>query len=473
MKKRKRRKTWPIVTTVVALIVLIGGGYWYYAKTATQSTDAKEPALQTTTVRKGDIVITAVGSGNLVPTTELDLGFRTSGTLLELAVQVGEYVQAGQLLARLDNASAHIQLAQAELNLEQVKAKLETSHRTMTQTMEIAQSNLEAAQAAYDALVQASTHTSDRLTSARVNLAQAQTQLSDAQAAYDVAWDPARDWELGSGPQLANALDRERESTLRALKKAQDDVQVARANYNLVVLGLDDDDALKAAWTKVLVAQQALEDARSGADSQAAEWAVRQAELSLESAQLAMDNTRLLAPAAGTVVAVVAGEGEAVGAGPILTLADLGTPLVRFYLEESDLGKAAVGHKVTVVFDAYPGREFTGSLVRVDPVLVTVGGTPAVQAWAALDESENDQTLPAGLTAEVEITAGEAYKTLLVPVQALRELESGQYAVFVVAENGQLKLRPVEIGLRDFANAQVLSGLEQGELISTGTVETK
>ena len=200
---------------------------------------------------------------------------------------------------------------------------------------------------------------------------------------------------------------------------------------------------------------------------------MQQAELALESAQLTLDSTVLAAPTAGVIVEVSAEAGEAVGSNPILTLADLGTPLVRFYLEESDLNKVAVGHNVTVAFDAYPDHEFTGSVIRVDPVLVTVDGTPAVQAWAALEDTGDDVMLPAGLTAEVELIAGEAYKTLLVPVQALRELAPGQYAVFVVEQDGKLKIRPVEVGLRDFANAQILSGLEQGEVISTGTVETE
>ena len=142
-------------------------------------------------------------------------------------------------------------------------------------------------------------------------------------------------------------------------------------------------------------------------------------------------------------------------------------------MEESDLDKVAVGNKVSVVFDALPDQEFPGSVVRVDPVLVTVDGTFAAQAWATLDVPDDQAALPAGLTAEVKVVAGEAYKTLLVPVQALRELAPGQFAVFVVDESGALKIRPVEVGLRDFANAQILSGLEQGEVISTGTVETE
>ena len=468
-RKAKRRRMWPIV--LLAIVAVAVGGYLYYSY-LTPAEAMEEPALQTTTVRKGDIVITAVGSGNLMPVAEVALGFRTSGTLVELAVAVGDEVEAGQTLARLDDTVAQIQVAQAELNLEQAQAKLETLRRSNAQTLEIAQANLDAAQADYDALIQETDHAGDRLTSARVNLEQAVEQLADAQEAYDIAWDTARDWELNI-TRTATALENERVSTTRSLEKAQDDLQIARANYNLTVLNLNDDSATRAAQAKLLTTQQSLDEILSGADEQAAEWAVRQAELSLESVQLTLENTALRAPAASTVIEVSANVGEAVGTNPIVTLADLNATQVSFYMEESNLDKVAVGNKVTVVFDALPDQEFTGSVARVDPMLVTVDGTFAAQAWAVLDVPDDQSALPAGLTAEVKVVAGEAYKTLLVPVQALRELAPGQYAVFVVNESCELKIRPVEVGLQDFANAQILSGLEQGEVISTGTVETE
>ena len=78
-----------------------------------------------------------------------------------------------------------------------------------------------------------------------------------------------------------------------------------------------------------------------------------------------------------------------------------------------------------------------------------------------------------GMTVDVEVIAGESLKTLIVPVQALRELAPGSYAVFIVDANGQLVMTPVTVGLRDFANAEILSGVKAGDMVSTGTVETK
>lgn len=466
----KRRRTWVIGLVVAG--VLSAAGYGVYARFLAPEDIAEAPALQTTTVRRGDISISAAGSGNLLPQEEVALGFRTGGTLVEMAVQVGDQVEGGDMLARLDAAAAQIQVSQAELNLEQARLKLETARRSITQTVEIDRANLEAAQAGYDALVRGASYTGDRLTSPRINLEQASEQLVLAQSAYDTAWDPGRDWELQVKNRAA-ALENERIATARALEKAKDDLEVARAAYSLAVLNLDDDGAVPAAWAKVLSAQRALDESLSGDVLRTAESAVYQSELALASAQSALDNTTLYAPIAGRVVAISASVGEAVGTNPVVTMVDSGVGRIRFYLEESDLDKVAVGNPVTVVFDALPEQAFPGQIDHVDPMLVTVDGTAAIQAWATLAADDTVVSLPLGLSAEVEIIAGAASRALLVPVQALRELSPGQYAVFVVEDDGSLRLRPVEVGLRDFANAEILSGLEQGEVVSTGTVETQ
>ena len=70
------------------------------------------------------------------------------------------------------------------------------------------------------------------------------------------------------------------------------------------------------------------------------------------------------------------------------------------------------------------------------------------------------------------IVAGETLNAVLVPVQALREISEGQYAAFVVQPNGELEMRLVEIGLMDYVNAEIRSGLERGEMVSLGTATT-
>jgi RND family efflux transporter MFP subunit len=207
---------------------------------------------------------------------------------------------------------------------------------------------------------------------------------------------------------------------------------------------------------------------------QAAEWDLQAAQLALEETELAVDEMVLVAPFSGTVTAVNVDVGEEVGTDPIITLANLESPLVLFYLEETDRPAVDAGNPVSIAIDTWPGLTFTGTVIRIDPRLVTIENSEALQIWGAMDvPPEMEGQILADMSAEVEVISGESYGTLLVPTQALRELDVDEYAVFVVDEEGELALRPIEVGLTDFANAEVLSGLELGEVVSTGIVETQ
>jgi HlyD family secretion protein len=460
----KKRRVWIIL--VVALLLAAGGGYLTYARYFALAEEPQEATLETATVYQGDIVLTADGSGELLPAAELALGFQASGVLAEVTVEVGDRVQVGDVLARLDDTDAREAVADAELQVTQAEIDLALAKNEVDAGL--AQANLDAAQADYRETLALAAHTGDQLTSARISLEQAQNGLVDAQETYDAAWDPARDWELFDR-RRADALEAEREQAENALKDAQDNLEVAQASYNLALIGVDE-SATQDAEIKVAEAQVAL--ANEPFELQQLELALAQTQANLEAAQRTLEEATLVAPLAGTVVEVTAEVGEAVSSVSIIVLADLDNSQICFWVEESDLSSVDVGNPVNVAFDALPDDVFPGEVVRVDPALVDVDGTLAVQAWAILDPASQPDDLLSGMTVEVEVVAGEARDVPLVPVQALRELGPDQYGVFVVKAGDELELRPVEIGLRDFVNAEVISGLEIGEVVSTGTTET-
>jgi multidrug efflux pump subunit AcrA (membrane-fusion protein) len=101
-------------------------------------------------------------------------------------------------------------------------------------------------------------------------------------------------------------------------------------------------------------------------------------------------------------------------------------------------------------------------------------GAPTIQALATLDLEDKDfqWALPSGLNATVDVIAGSAEGVLLVPAEALWEISPGEYAVFVMVD-GELQVREVEVGLMDYAYAEIVSGLEAGDLVSTGVLATE
>ena len=413
------RKT--IFITLFAVLALIAAVVFFARPTTSEAAEA--PALQTAKVRTGDLVVTASGAGTVVPASQLDLGFRTSGVLTELNVAVGDSVQAAQVLARLE---------------ENIQA--EADFQALFTTEGIAKAEL-ALVSAKDALVVAESNVSYLVGSDAWYWQQQLEKPEATQAEKDLARSKL-DYFLG----------------LRYIDES--DIALAQANLESARVALQD-------------AQAALDIVKAGPDALNAPIAALGTEMAkLEQARLLVESTRLTAPFDGAITSLSAVAGQTIGTSPIMTVATTDKLLVRFYLDETDLDKVAVGNRVTFMFDAYQNQPVDGEVVIVEPTLQVVDGTPVIVVWASLP-TETDFSLMAGMTVDAEVIAGELLKTLIVPVQALRELAPDSYAVFIVDANGQLVMTPVTVGLRDFANAEILSGVKVGDVVSTGTVETK
>ena len=277
----------------------------------------------------------------------------------------------------------------------------------------IAKAELLSAQVAYQNTAAKSTLTDASNTSVRINLDQAISALASAQQAYADAMNPERDWERN--------IETTRENAANTLIKEQQDLEIAQANYDLAMVestAANTSADLQSAWAKVLNAEAAMADAETpadeeeitaarnkvrelalalqkaelvlGADQEAAkkqaELALEQAQFTLASAQEALDGTTLVAPFAGTITQVNVEIGEtASDAMTAIVLADLDVPVMQFWVEEADLANVALGNPVTIVFEALQDYTYRGEITQIDPVLVSVGGTPAVQSWATID----------------------------------------------------------------------------------------
>jgi HlyD family secretion protein len=455
-----------VALTIVAVVVVLSGagigGWYYYTQKIQGQTTAAEEENYTTTVRRGSLTIAASGTGTLVPRSEVELSFSNGGLLTEVLVEVGDEVQAGAVLARVDDTDAQAEVADAEANLRLAELELAELTDTPDATeLAAAQYALSSAQEALEDLLNGPSQ--QEIIVAQADLATAQMALQQAQAAYDaVSWRP-------DAAMSSQALE---------LQSATADYDRAKAEYDTAMAPATEEE-IAAARANVAQAQanvNSLLNGATSADVETAQLNVEQARRSLESAQVALEDTALTAPFAGTVTAVAASAGETVGTSSMVTLDDVSEPLVEFYLDETDLELIAVGYEVEVTFDALPDDVFGGHVLSVDPVLVEVSGAPAIRAVAKLEPDEEQSsllaTLPMGVNASVEVIAGSAENALLVPTEALREIAPGEYAVFVMVD-GEPQMRQVEVGLMDYTYAEIISGLEQGDQVSTGTVQTE
>lgn len=335
-------------------------------------------------------------SAEIVPDQSIDLSFSTYCLVQGLIIKEGDVVQAGEILATQDN------MAQLESSLEAARQALASAQKDYDRLLEnvpveraTAQLALvQAQQALEDAQKESRSKRYQRASQetidiARARLIEANEALSDAEAAFgSVAARNNEDVVYAAG--------------LTALAKARQD-QI-RAQYNLnYALGLpspldveEAESSLTLAEAEVLAAKQAWERVKNGDpdDQQSAAILARitAAQAALDSAQLALDHAVLRAPFSGTVISVMAVNGQVVGPGqPVVTIATLDNLLVETTdLSERDIAHVSVGLPARVTVEGLE-QTYIGKVTKIDPRSTKVGGDVVYKVTIQLDEQ------PAGL----------------------------------------------------------------------------
>lgn len=515
--------------SVGMILLILVGGYYAYDYFSADSVEVSETSqIQTSVARSGDLTVFASGAGQVVPTTEVNLGFDEAGTLAERLVKVGDQVQAGEVIARLETNQSEdeiaLALAEAELNVliaqqalddiydsvqidtAQALLDVETAQQTLEDLLngDLRQAQAEQAVAeAQEAVSQAqrtyygtrSTASSSTINAAYAELVLAEKKLKDQEAKFDdYVNKPDEDLGKANAQLKLSAAQAVYDNALRYynavtgtgseldldlsaadLAAAQAKLAEAERDYERIKDGATPGE-ISLAEANLALAETRYETLKAGVDP--TEVALADANLANAQAKLAIARedqavVDLLAPLDGTIMSISASVGEAVGMNAIIVMADLKQPVLEVYLDEADLDKVAVGFEVEVVFDSLPDDMFTGHVTEVSPSLQTVSNVDAVLAWVQLDVESfsKPQSLPVGSNASVDVIGGRTQNTVLVPVEAVREIGPDEYAVFVM-EDGEPRLRIVTVGLMDYTSAEILTGLSAGEIVTTGVVET-
>jgi RND family efflux transporter MFP subunit len=484
-----RLNRWNLVLAITGLLILLTiGGYAYYRLVHQASETAQEPTLQTAIASRGDLVISATGTGTLTAPQE-ELGFTGTGemTVTGVYVKAGDLVQTGQLLAEVNSEQAESAYNEAKNNYSDLTSitAIASSERAMADAAaewETAKINLEyliSPDVYYwetemdkgerelrkaEARVQkypADEDAAQTLKTTRAFLDFAQDQLHKAWNRYKYKYVPTT-FEPGMV-----------RGELVYLQSTDLEIQQARA-------------AIGEALTQLKEAQE-LHSVLTGAPmpvntTNKSLIAVEQAKRTLEEAQANLNGTKIVAPFSGTVMEVNASGGSSVERGTskadvvdarsIVVLADTSHPYLDVYWDESDWSKLKVGEDVKIIFNDLPEQVIEGKITEVDRQVYTSNNSRTIHGKVSMQNANNGSNLPIGASASVEAIAQLVTNATLIPIEALHKAGAEQYMVFVV-QGDKLKLRQIEIGLMNDQYVEVKSGLQPGEVLSTGVAKTQ
>lgn len=267
------------------------------------------------------------------------------------------------------------------------------------------------------------------------------------------------------------------ESNRAQMARLQAELSDQRAQLDFAELQFKRQTQLKA---QNATREDAFESSRMGVSSANARVdsinaQIRQVEANLKIDEDSRQHAQVLAPIAGTVVAINAHPGQNVGPGqpnpPLLRIADQTKMTVQARVAEIDVTRLRRGMQATFTTPGYPGQHWSGKLRQVMPIPADGTGDQGKETfYNVLFEVNNpDQQLMSGMSTQVQFILSQTQDALLLPARALGTPDAdGMYVANVIDADRKVSPRKLKIGLRNKQNVQVLSGLSAGEQVLVG-----
>jgi len=429
-----------LIITVIIIAIIAGGVYGYNLYQENQK-ERKTEDFQTITAAEGELVATIGATGEVKPRQTANLYWKTTGTVEEINVEVGDIVDVGEVLARLEETSLPQNIILAKADLVATKKALEDLY---TQ--------------AEDAKIQSL----NAITQYAQAVKRAQYQLDN----YIVPADQADLGTLEALDLMEERLNQAREAfepykyypsgdeTRKELKEAMDDAQ---SNYNSAVKRLEYEYNLEVAKANLKDARENHEKWSKGPNPED----VAATEARIAAAEATIQLSWIEAPFGGTITMVNTQAGDQISAGgqttvaiPAFRLDDLSKLLLDLQVSEVDINQIKIGQEVELTFDAILRKQYRGVVTEVANVGAVNQGLVEFVVTVELEDADDD--VKPGMTAAVNIVVNKIEDALLVPNRAVR-ISDGDKLVYIIKE-GQVTPIVIELGASSETMSVVISG---------------
>ena len=436
----------------VGVLCLIGGGVFASIKYSQRDI----VTVQTGKVIQEDLASVVTASGEINPRTYINIGAEYQGQITDILVKEGDHVHKGQLLAKIDSTQS-----QADVVAQQA-------------AVNSAEADAAAAEEGYKAGQDNVSTLEATLNKTKADLDRYDADFKRGEALYKDGLIPKSDYDqrlaLIEGQKAAIAEDQSRIVQAKA--------QLAQLN----------------------------------AQYQSMQKKIAQAQAGLNRTDDILKKHETVAPIAGLVTYLPVRVGETVvpgvqnsAASTIMTIADMSIVTAEVKIDETDIVNIKLGQPAEITVDAIPNKTFTGHVIEIGntAILRSTGlaaSTSSTSSQEAKDfkvvvamDNPPDEIRP-GLSCATKITTATRKNVTAIPIQALTSRTKGDLipdkdkpvnpdpatvkankeesqGVFVVTGN-KVEFRKVDTGITGATEIEVLSGLNPGDQIVTGSYQT-
>lgn len=497
---KKRRKWIKRVLVIAAVLALL---FWIVVRPMLGGTAAVSGAYQTAQVQRQDLTVSVSGSGTVTPIESYQVSALVTGEILESPFEDGDQVEKDQLLYRIDPGSAQTALQQAQLSVQQAQMNYDTLASSLqvkaigggvVQTLHVQEGDLVSAGTAIADITDTSTMT---LTvpfqagdAAHISAGQtAQVTLSGTlETLTGTVESVASADQVGNGGALVRqvkirltnpgALTETTSATARVgtyacaaggtLSPQLRQTITAAASGEITNLNVSVGSRVSAGTVLAAIGGESAENSLADAA-----LAVQNAQLSLQSAQEALDSYTITSPISGTVIEKNLKAGDQLNggdSGAMAVIYDLSQLELQMDVSELDIGQIQPGQTVEITAEALPGQTFTGVVEKVSVNGTTTDGFTTYPVTILLSEYGD---LNPGMNVSADIIVERSENALCVPAEAVNSdgtvLVAGEGAFaedgVTIADPSKIESRPVTLGRGNQDYVEITSGLEEGETV--------
>jgi len=414
----------------------------------------EEEGIEIFTLETGDIIQVIAVTGSVDSVSQNKYTMPVSGGIIS-ALEKGDSFKQGDVLVEIDDSDAIDKFEKIEMDIENAESALKTSRINYQKALD----------ANHIAIQLAELNAEKAEESARSALLSLENANRSAQLSIESA-------ELA----LENAkTDKEEESVEIQVESAENS---ARSSQNQAESSYEQSLISQSTtyWNNLSSLQQAEAQIAITAESiKQAELKVEAARIELEEAEEGLDDYRLLAPYEGIVLSTDFRVGEQAGGSTMISLIS-DEFIARVTISENDISKISKGNEATITFDAYPGLEFPGEVIKIIPISTNEGGIISFEVLISFSRQE-DVDMYYGLSANASIVAEKAEGVLYVPIQSVYKEDGKSYVDLLISEQADpenirqaIEKTEVTTGINDYLYIEIISGLEAGDVIVTSRI---
>lgn len=507
-KAPKKKRRWPKV--VIAVLLVLAALFFFVIRPMLGAgKELLAGAYLTSTAQMQEMTVSVSSTGTIQPIDSYNVSGMVTGEVLEAPFEVGDQVEKGDVLYRIDPGSAETALQQAQLSVQQAQLNYDSivdglnpkaSGAGVVQKLHVKKGDLVSAGSPIADISDTSTMTltvpfqsadAQRIavgSSAQVTLAgtlETLTGTVESVANADLVGNGgALVRQVKIRVQNPGALTTSTTATAKVGSIACAGIGTFEANLTQTVVATGSGEVVSlnvSTGSRVSAGQVLATLGGSSAQTslENASISLQNAQLSLQNAQDALDNYTITAPISGTVIEKNFKAGDTIdnnsltaAGGTLAVLYDMSTLTFEMKIDEKDINKVKVGQEVTITADAVEGVTFSGVVDTVNINGTTVSGQTNYPVTVVINDP---QDLKPGMNVSADIIVERAGTVLCVPVDAVNR-GSDKPTVQVAQEgaldeNGnvvdpsKLETREVTLGRNDNDNIEITSGLSEGEIV--------